>query len=209
MRLRRLEPVAFGLAVVALRLLAATWRFRVRDRQHLAAARESGRPVVFALWHSRILPLLFHHRHQGVVTLISRHRDGGYLARLAESWGYGTVRGSSGRGGDIGLRGVVRVLARGGEVAITPDGPRGPAGAVKPGVVAAAQHGGAVILPTAARTARAWWFGSWDRFCLPKPFARVDVVYGAPFAVEPGKAALREAVGRLERAIHAVTDGSG
>jgi len=207
-KLRWIEPVAYTLAAGTLRLLAATWRFRVHHGEHLAAARRSGRPVMFALWHSRILPLLFHHRHQGVVTLISRHRDGGHLARLAAAWGYGSVRGSSGRGGEVGLLGVVRVLGQGGEVAITPDGPRGPVERVKPGVVAAAQHTGALVIPTAARAARAWWFASWDRFCLPKPFARVEVVYGEPLAVAPGKPAARDGVARLERALHAVTYGT-
>ncbi len=198
MKLRWLEPVAFPVAVGAIRVLASTWRFRLHQAEHLAAARASGRPVLFALWHSRILPLLFLHRHEGVVTLISRHRDGEYLARLADRWGYGSVRGSSGRGGDIGLLGLVRALEHARQAAITPDGPRGPAERVKPGAVAAAQQAGAVLLPVTAQPDRAWWFESWDRFCLPKPLARIDVVYAAPFTVEPGKTALREGVERLE-----------
>jgi hypothetical protein len=207
-KLRALEPVLFPVAVALLRLLAATWRWRVHEERHLATARASGRPVLFALWHSRLLPLLFHHRHEGVVTLISRHRDGGHLARLAEHWGYGTVRGSSGKGGEAGLLGLVRALGTRGAGAITPDGPRGPAERVKPGAVAAAQHAGAMILPTAARAHRAWWFPSWDRFCLPKPFARVDVVYGTPFTVPEGKDALRQGIARLEDALRGVTYGS-
>lgn len=207
MKLRALEPILFPIAAATIRLLAATWRWRVREAQHLAAARASGRPVLFALWHSRLLPLLFHHRREGIVTLISRHRDGGHLARLAEQWGYGTVRGSSGRGGDVGLLGLVRALGSRGEGAITPDGPRGPAERVKPGAVAAAQHAGAMILPIAARTEQAWWFTSWDRFCLPKPFALVEVVYGQPFTVADGKDALRQGIARLEESLQAVTYG--
>jgi lysophospholipid acyltransferase (LPLAT)-like uncharacterized protein len=207
-KLHALEPIAFPLAAGAIRLLAATWRLRVQHEEHLAAARAAGRPLLFALWHSRILPLLFHHRGEGIVTLISRHRDGGHLARLAEQWGYGTVRGSSGKGGEAGLLGLVRALDRRGAGAITPDGPRGPAERVKPGAVAAAQHAGAVILPIAARTRQAWWFTSWDRFCLPKPFARVDVVYGPPFTVAEGKEALRAGIERLDGALQAVTYGS-
>jgi hypothetical protein len=206
-KLRWLEPVALPVAAGALRALASTWRIRRHHPKHLDTVRAGGRPFVFALWHSRLLPLLYAHRDEGVVALISRHRDGGHLASLATAWGYGTVRGSSGRGGDIGLRGVVRALRDGRTVAFTPDGPRGPAEQVKGGVIAAAQLAGVPILPIAARASRAWWFASWDRFCLPQPFATVDVVYGPPLRIAPGKDALAEGVAALERALHDVTYG--
>src|SRR6266704_926633 len=96
-----LPPV--GAALV--RLLAATWRYRVRGWEHVEAARERRRPIVYVLWHSRILPLLYHRRGEGVALLVSRHRDGGYLAELSERWGYRVVRGSSRRGRGVGGRG--------------------------------------------------------------------------------------------------------
>ena len=208
MKLRVLEPVAFRVTAVLVRMLSATWRVRWVNREHRAAAFASGRPVIYALWHSRILPLLFTHRHQGVVLLVSRHRDGGHLVELGARWGYRSVRGSSGRGGEVGLLGIVRALEEGGPVAITPDGPRGPVEQVKGGVIAAAQHANAMILPLAARARRAWRLDSWDHFLIPKPFTRVDIVYGPPFCVAPGKEALRGAVQRLERALQAVTHGA-
>src|SRR2546430_5030054 len=107
-----------------------------------------------------------------------------YLAQLSERWGYRVVRGSSKRGGDVGLLGLVRHLRQGGEVALTPDAPRGPAERMKPGALAAAQHANALVIATGARTSSAWWLRSWDRFCLPRPFARVDVVDSAPFGLE-------------------------
>lgn len=189
------------------RLLAATWRYRVRGWEHVTTARASGRPVIYVLWHSRILPLLYHRRDEGMALLISRHRDGGYLAELSERWGYRVVRGSSKRGGDVGLLGLVRHLRQGGEVAITPDGPRGPAERMKPGALAAAQHANALVIAAGARTSAAWWIRSWDRFCLPRPFAAVDIVYGPPFAVEQGKAALRQALTRAEQELRDVTYG--
>jgi len=115
------------------------------------------------------------------------------------------VRGSSQRGGDVGLLGLVRWLERGAEVALTPDGPRGPAERVKPGAVAAAQHANALIIAAGARASSAWWVSSWDRFCIPKPFALVDVAYSAPFGVDPGKDGLRHGVAAAERALHQVT----
>lgn len=205
MKLRRLEPLVARIAQRLATLLARTWRFRVTNGAYLAELRRRGLPVIFTLWHNRIMPLLYFHRGEGIVLLVSRHRDGGHLTALAERWGYGAVRGSSQRGGDVGLLGVVRALSGGTDVAITPDGPRGPAGTVKPGVVAAAQHAGAAILPIAARPRRAWRLRSWDRFMIPKPFTRIDVVYGAPILIPPGKDAVRRAVEEVRQALDAVS----
>jgi lysophospholipid acyltransferase (LPLAT)-like uncharacterized protein len=107
----------------------------------------------------------------------------------------------------VGLLGLVRHLRQGGEVALTPDGPRGPAERMKPGALAAAQHANALVIATGARASSAWWIRSWDRFCLPRPFAAVDIVYGPPFAVERGKAALRQALTRAEQELERVTYG--
>src|SRR5581483_2255861 len=152
----RAAPVAMRLAAALVGGLAATWRYRVRGWEHVEAARRSGRPVIYILWHSRILPLLYHRRGEGMALLISRHRDGGYLAALSERWGYRVVRGSSRRGGEVGLLGLVRHLRGGGEVALTPDGPRGPAERMKPGALVAAQQAGALVIAAGARAARAW-----------------------------------------------------
>ena len=204
MRFGRLEPVIARLGRAAVRLLAATWRIRVRGGEHLASLRAAQRPFVFVLWHSRILPLLYHHRDESIVLLISRHRDGGHLADLAESWGYRFVRGSSQRGGEIGLLGIVRNLRENAVVAITPDGPRGPAEVVKPGAVAAAQHAGAAILPIGARPSAMWRLKSWDRFCIPKPFAAIDVIYGAPIVVGEGKDAIRRGIAEVTQSLRDV-----
>lgn len=205
MKLRWIEPIAAAVGPVLVALLASTWRVRVRGAEHLRVLREAKRPFVFVLWHSRILPLLYHHRREDIVLLISRHRDGGYLADLAERWGYRSVRGSTKRGGDVGLLGIVRALQGGAVVAVTPDGPRGPAERVQPGAVAAAQHGTAPLLPIGARSSAAWWLKSWDRMCIPKPFAKVEVVYGPAIEVGVGKEALRRAMGEVEQALNTVT----
>jgi len=205
MKLRWAEPIAAAIGPFLVQALAATWRIRVRGAEHLHRLREARRPFVFVLWHSRILPLLYHHRNEEVVLLISRHRDGQYLANLGERWGYRSVRGSTKRGGEVGLLGIVRALQGGAVVAITPDGPRGPAEQVQPGAVAAAQHAGVPLLPIGARPSSAWWLGSWDRMCIPKPFAGLEIVYGPPIEVAPGKEGLRGAMEAVGRALQAVT----
>lgn len=208
MRLRWAEPLAARLGTSLLGMLAASWRFRFHGIEHLRAVRASGRPFVFVLWHSRILPLLYRHRGEDVVMLISRHRDGGYLADLGARWGYRSVRGSTKRGGEVGLLGIVRALEGGAVVAITPDGPRGPAERVQPGAIAAAQHAGAPIVPVGARVASAWHLGSWDRMCIPRPLSAVDVVYGPPIRIAAGKDGLRRGMEEVSRSLHDVNGTS-
>jgi lysophospholipid acyltransferase (LPLAT)-like uncharacterized protein len=201
-RLRWAEPLLRSVGFFLVGLLARTWRFREAGREHPQSLYDARRPFVFALWHSRILPLLYLHRHEAMVLLISRHRDGGLLATLAERWGYRFVRGSTQRGGEVGLLGVVRALQGGAVVAITPDGPRGPAQRVKPGIVAAAQHAAVPVVPATARSSRAWWLSTWDRFCIPKPFATIEVFYGAPIGIDSGKAGLRAGIDAVERGLN-------
>lgn len=205
MRLRWAEPVAAAIGPLLMRALAATWRFRESGIEHWRPLWDAKRPLVFVSWHSRLLPLLALHQNEGVMLLISRHRDGGYLADLARQWGFRSVRGSTQRGGEVGLLGIVRTLQAGGVVAITPDGPRGPAERVQPGAIAAAQHADVPIVAVGARVRSAWYLGSWDRMCIPKPFAAIDVEYSAPIRVAAGKDGLREGIAAVQRALHAVT----
>ncbi len=207
MRLAWAEPVVATVGSSLVRGLATTWRMRERGAEHAHAFREMRHPCVCVSWHSRLLPLLYHHRHQSIVLLVSRHRDGAYLTALAEGWGYQAVRGSSRRGGEVGLLGVVRSLQGGARVAVTPDGPRGPAEIVKGGAVAAAQHAGVPLLPLGARASAEWRMNSWDRLSVPKPFAEIEVVYGAPLEVGPGREGLRRAIAEVQRALHEVNYG--
>jgi lysophospholipid acyltransferase (LPLAT)-like uncharacterized protein len=186
-----------------LNVLARTWRIRVINGEAVLNLRRSELPFIFALWHGHLLPLLWHHRDEGVKVLISEHRDGEMVARAAESLGYGLIRGSTTRGADRALISLVRELQAGHEVAITPDGPKGPAGKFAPGALIAAQRSGSFILPVAASASRSWRLKSWDKFMIPKPFARVTVAYGPPtkiLATNP-RAAVDEAP-RFERLLN-------
>ena len=205
----RLEPArerklrwTVRVGLVALRLLALTWRTRVVNGHYLSGLREARRPLIFVFWHGEMLPLLWHHRNQGVAILISQHKDGELIARVAAALGYRAVRGSTSRGGERALLGLVRELRDGHDVAVTPDGPRGPARRFAPGAAIAAHRAGAPLLPLAASASRAWRLRSWDQFLIPKPFARVTVAYLAPTEVttESARAAAAD-VERLERII--------
>ena len=204
---RRRLPLKDRLAVLLggglIRALASTWRYRVRNVEHLDRLRAGGAPFVFSIWHGQLLPLLWHHREQGVSILVSEHKDGELIARFAESIGYGTIRGSSSRGAAGALLGLVRALGEGKEVGITPDGPRGPACSYAPGAAVAASKAGALILPMAAHADSAWRLKSWDRFMIPRPFARVTLAYGAPVRLPDDARAAAAETPRLESAMNA------
>ncbi|NUQ20608.1 MAG: DUF374 domain-containing protein, partial [Gemmatimonadaceae bacterium] len=138
------------LGVLLIRALALTWRIRVVNDAGLKAERAARRPVIFSLWHGQMLPLLYQHRGEGVAVLISEHRDGEMIARAAAGLGFETVRGSTSRGAARALIGLVRTLNDGRDVAVTPDGPRGPAKSFAPGALVAAQRTGAAIVPVIA-----------------------------------------------------------
>ena len=126
---------------------------------------------------------MWRHRNEGAAVLVSEHRDGELIARILESMGYATIRGSTSRGAGRALIGLVRTLRQGGDAAVTPDGPRGPRHKFAPGAVVAAHRSGAPIVPAVAHVDRFWQLKTWDAFIIPKPFARVTVCYGAPVYV--------------------------
>lgn len=196
---RKARRIAWAVRVggLLLRVLACTWRIREVNRAASQALRDAKRPVIFTLWHGEMLPLLWHHRGEGITVLVSEHGDGEIIARVAESLGFHTVRGSTSRGADRALLGMSRVVERGGDLAFTPDGPRGPAKTFAPGALIVAQRTGAPVVTLGVDARRCWRLGSWDRFMIPKPFARITIAYGTPVCVEA--ASPREAAQQGER----------
>jgi lysophospholipid acyltransferase (LPLAT)-like uncharacterized protein len=186
--------------------LLATVRFRVEYPERFESLQARGQPVLFALWHGRLLPLTYFHRHRGISAMVSQSKDGEFIARIVEKWGFEALRGSTSRGGLTALRDVARRIRAGRSVAITPDGPRGPRQRLQPGIIAAAKTTGAPILPVVAGCTRAWWPGTWDRFCVPKPFAEVVVLYGEPHYVprDAGEADMARHAADLERELNAM-----
>ena len=142
--------------------------------------RREGKPVIFVFWHGQLLPLLHYHRREGIVVLVSEHADGEYLTRVIERNGFGIVRGSSTRGATKGLLGLVRAARAGKDLALTPDGPRGPAGVFKPGALVAAQMTGLPIIPVAVGASSGWRFRSWDGFLVPRPLSKIRLQYLPP-----------------------------
>lgn len=182
-------PAGALAASASIAALAATWRLDRRGMAAWDAELARGARCIFAVWHARVLPLMWSHRGRGIVVLVSRHRDGEWISRVIRRFGFDAARGSSTRGGDEAMRGLLAAIASGRNVGLTPDGPRGPAERVKPGLAWLASRTGLPVVPVATASDRAHAFGSWDRLRLPLPFARVVIAYGDPIAVPGGLAA--------------------
>ena len=177
------ERMALWLVPLLMRLLDRTLRFRVEGREPLSELRAAGQPVLLASWHGRVMLLPFHLRGLLEMLMVSQSRDGDRIAAVCERLGYQTVRGSSSRAGVRALLEFVKLLRRGRVGGHAVDGPRGPAGEIKPGLMLAAQRSGAAIVPIYAGAARRWEARSWDRMQVPKPGSRVLVRYDAPVDV--------------------------
>ena len=168
-----------------IRMLGMTWRVRMIDARAVDAQRHDGHPVALLLWHGQLLPLLYVMRFQSIACLISTHRDGELIAQIARRLGCKLIRGSSSRGADRALLGLVRTLRDGFTVAVTPDGPRGPYRTFAPGALVAAHRASAPVVAFGVHASRAWYLESWDQFMIPKPFARLTIVFDTPMRV-PG-----------------------
>lgn len=184
-------------------LFATTRATRVGE-EHYLRFRKMEQPIMFVFWHGQLLPLVHYHRHEGIVVLVSEHEDGEYITRVIERNGFGTVRGSSTRGGTKGLKGLVRAARDGHDLGVTPDGPRGPRGEFKPGALVAAQMAELPVVPISVRASSGWRFRSWDGFLVPKPLARITIEYHEPRHVP--RAADRSDLARLASEIGAVLD---
>ena len=170
--------------------LGRSWRFRqVDSKGYPDHTRYRAGAAIYALWHSQQLALTLRHRGEGIAVIVSQHRDGEIISRMVQGIGYRTIRGSSTRGGSAALHEFVRAASEGHPLAITTDGPQGPARQCKPGAIVAASRTGLPIVPAAAAPVRAWTFDSWDRFCVPKPGSIVYLTYGDPIVVPSDLAA--------------------
>ena len=187
--------------------LFMTTRIKRIGAEHYGRFRREGKPVIFVFWHGQLLPLVHYHRQEGIVVLVSEHADGEYITRIIERNGFETVRGSSRRGATKGLKGLIRAARAGNDLALTPDGPKGPLGAFKPGALAVAQLTGLPIIPLAVGASAGWRLGSWDGFLVPKPLSRVRLEY-LPARFVPrdaGRAELERLRTEIERDLNALT----
>ena len=205
-RPRWFQKVAAFLAYAVERVLTATLRYEWRDTSGLLGP-ASTRPVIFCLWHNRLaLSMVVHRKYPGpLAALISASKDGALLAAVLGKFGVVSVRGSSSRRGPQALLELASQAELGYDLAITPDGPRGPRYVAQEGVIALAQVTGLPIVPVTYNTRWKICLRSWDRFQIPLLFARCEIILNPPIIVPRGASeSVREQLRvELERSLQA------
>lgn len=204
---RLLLAVAPRLLSGLLLLLRATVRIEFVGAEDLFRRWKTGEQSIVTFWHERLLMMPIAYAGRGLCTLNSRSRDGEIATRAVARWGIRSVRGSARRGGTGGLLSLVRAYRQGADLALVPDGPKGPPRIVKPGIISLAAMVGAPIYPVSYGASRFRRLRSWDRLVIPAPFARVCFVVGEPLAVPnaPDEAAIEALRVELERRLHEST----
>lgn len=174
-----------------LKTLFLTLRLRIEDRSGVLKE-NGGSPVIVCFWHNRILGITFAFdriypkKRNGVTVLTSPSKDGEILAQLVGAFGMKAVRGSSSRRGSSALLELVRLIRGGHDIAITPDGPRGPRYSLGPGIILLAQSTGVRIVPAHASFSRCVRMKTWDGFIIPLPFSKVSVTLDGALTI-PGE----------------------
>jgi lysophospholipid acyltransferase (LPLAT)-like uncharacterized protein len=171
-----------------LKTLFLTLRLRIEDLSGVLKE-DAGSPMIVCFWHNRILGITFAFdriypkKRAGVTVLTSPSKDGEILAQLVGAFGMKAVRGSSSRRGSRALLELVKLIRSGRDIAITPDGPRGPRYSLGPGIILLAQTTGTRIVPAHASFSRCVRMKTWDGFIIPLPFSKVSVTIDEALAI--------------------------
>lgn len=200
----RIGPASLALSGL-IRGLAATVDMRFHDDATVRSWEQESRPFILAFWHCYLILMRFAYRGTRMSVLVSQSWDGELTSQTLAHLGIDTCRGSTSRGGAAALRDLLRRARAGSDLGFTPDGPKGPARRVQPGVIVAAAMSGLPIQPVAIGATRRRLLRSWDRMLVPLPGARVDVVFGEPLTIA-ARGPVDAGVERLERAMHALDE---
>jgi lysophospholipid acyltransferase (LPLAT)-like uncharacterized protein len=198
-RLRRVLCYSIHLYI---RFVYRTSRWSVEGAEHPRRLREAGRPFILAFWHGRLMMIpMAWQRLAPIHMLISGHRDGQIIANAVAYFGVQTVTGSTRRGGTAALRTMVKALAAGDCVGITPDGPAGPAMVASAGIINVARLARVPIVPVTFAASRRRHMRSWDRMQAALPFCRGVFIWGEPIdiAADLDEAGVEHARALVER----------
>jgi lysophospholipid acyltransferase (LPLAT)-like uncharacterized protein len=179
-------------AYYLIKVYSSTFRLTVENEAQWKTLLDQGTPVLLCAWHQQFFAAILHFKQYAKYRpglMISRSRDGDLISGVANRVGWLTPRGSSSRGGKDAMNAMIAHLKKHGFGAHILDGPTGPMGKIKPGIIRMAHAAEARVVPFYITADHAWFFNSWDRFMLPRPFSRVCITFGAPVHLEPVKTA--------------------
>jgi len=162
------------------RLYLSTFRYNVSVDEKVIKLADDGKRLVFFCWHNQLAITFGKSKRFRFVSMISRSKDGDLLAPLVESFGHAVVRASSSKGASAGLIEMLEYMNKGYHAAMAVDGPKGPVYKAKPGTLYLAKKADGILVPVLANCKSFFRFNSWDKFILPKPFAKVDLHLCAP-----------------------------
>ena len=163
------------LATLFVTILGITWRFSLKT------PKPQGK-VIYAFWHRNMVPLMYLHKGENIVIMVSSSKDGQLIAGPAKLFGFKSARGSSGRKGISATRELIK-FSLNNSLAITPDGPKGPAKQIKDGILYLAYITKLPIVLVAVDASRETVFDTWDNFSLPKLFSKISINYGNPIFI--------------------------
>lgn len=178
-----------GKAFIWLWMKSCCWK--ITGAEPYRALQAAGRPVIWLIWHGKIFVVPYFFRKRGVMALVSPSKDGEYVSRLMDGWGYRLIRGSGSHPMKTAWIEMIQELRAGGQVMIIPDGPKGPDRVFKLGAVKLAAETGAVMAPFSFSARRKKILRSWDRFEMFFPFTKIAAVYGEPIEVPSDAAPAR------------------
>jgi lysophospholipid acyltransferase (LPLAT)-like uncharacterized protein len=193
-----------------IRVVSATLRYKWTDVSGYFSGKVPPGPTIYCAWHNRLSVSMMvyynyikkHNRTDGFAVMVSASKDGGFLAAILECFGVQPARGSSSRRGPQALRELTSWARRGYDIAITPDGPRGPRYVVQEGVLALAQLTELPVVPISYNLSWKICLNSWDKFQIPLPFSRCEVIFETPIRIprstsEAGREKFRQHLERV------------
>jgi lysophospholipid acyltransferase (LPLAT)-like uncharacterized protein len=166
-------------------IIGKTIRFEVEDIENYEKIIKAEKIPIYTFWHNNIFLGTYYFKNRKIVVMSSMSFDAEYIGRFIKRLGYGTVRGSSTRGGVGALVEMIKIMKRGFPCGFAIDGPKGPKYITKPGVCLLAKKTGNPIMPFVVYPQKFWTINSWDNLMIPKPFTRTLVKIAEPIYVNP------------------------
>ncbi len=161
-------------------------KVKIHGEDNLLQLAKAGKPIMVCVWHGRLLFPSWYIRLKmtNLHAIASRHSDAEIMARILKHWGYSLIRGSTRKGGKAVVQKMADVFKNGGIVAVTNDGPKGPPKIAKAGSTGLAIKYNVNMITITGSATQYWQMKSWDKFMLPKPFGRIDILVAPPLQID-------------------------